>query len=336
MKGTPLKPGEERWQGKLVRSLPYIVSIVALIIFPLISSSFFQGIMVKAFSLAIFAMSLDLLVGYAGLFSLGHAAFFGAGSYAVGMLMLHAGISSFWISAPLGIIVATVLAALSGLIVVRFTGIYFLLLTFALGEVLFSITWKFKWFQTPGVEACVGIPRPDLGIPSFTWTPTNFYFFVLLFFVISYFLLYRIVHSPFGNILKGIRENEPRMRALGYNTWLYKYIAYVIGGFFGGVGGIFFVYEMRFAIPEFLGIQYSFMGQLMVILGGFGTIFGPVIGALLMVFAELLISLVAPVRWPLILGAIFVVTIMFFRGGLAPHLIKLCKRGFHKYGSFKG
>lgn len=158
MKGAPSKSGGEWWQGTGVRLLPYVVSGVIFILFPLFSSPFYQSIMVKAFSLAIFAMSLDLLVGYAGLFSLGHAAFFGAGSYAVGMLMLHAGIGSFWISAPVGVIVATLLAALLGLIVVRFTGIYFLLLTFALGEVLFSITWKFKWFQTPGVEACVDIP----------------------------------------------------------------------------------------------------------------------------------------------------------------------------------
>jgi len=317
----------ERWERRLVRFSPYIAACVVLIVLPFFLPPFFQSIVTKAFSFAIFAMSLDILIGYTGLFSLGHAAFFGAASYAVAMLVLHAGISSFWITAPIGIITATVLAALLGLIVVRFTGIYFLFLTFAFGELLFSVAWKFKWFQSPGVEACVGIPRPDLGIPGFTWTVTSFYFFTFLFFVISFWLLYRIVNSPFGHVLKGIRENEARMRTLGYDTWLYKYIAYIIAGFFAGVGGIFFVYEMRFTCPETLGVQYSFIASLMVILGGAGTIFGSAIGALLMVYAELIISLFAPVRWPLIMGSIFVVTIMFLRGGLAPHLVSLWKKG---------
>jgi branched-chain amino acid transport system permease protein len=317
------------------RFLPYMAICFIFIVFPFVSSPFYQGIMAKAFSLAIFAMSLDILVGYTGLFSMGHASFFGGGAYTVAMLMLHSGTSSFWITASVGIIVATCLAAILGLLVVRFTGLYFLLLTFALGELLFSVVWKVKWFQTPGVEAVVGLSRPDLGIPNFTWTATNFYFFVFLFFVISYFLIYRIVNSHFGNILKGIRENELRMRTLGYNTWLYKYIAYIIGGFFAGLGGVFFVYEMEFTTPELLGIQYSFMGLLMIILGGTGTIFGPVIGAVLIVLAEVIISLIAPVRWPLILGLIYVVTIMFFRGGLAPHLLSFWKRRFYEHGSLK-
>jgi branched-chain amino acid transport system permease protein len=296
-------------------------------ILPLFISPFSLGIVSKAFSLAIFAMSLDLLIGYTGLFSLGHAAFFGAGSYSVAMLFLHAGISSFWVTAPVAIVIATVLAALFGLIVVRFTGIYFLLLTFAFGELLFSFVWKFKWFQTPGIEAVVGLPRPDLSIGGFTWNDVSFYYFVFLFLVISYLALRQIVNSFFGHTLRGIHENEPRMRALGYNTWLYKYVSFVIAGFFGGVGGVFFIYSMRFAVPDLFGIQYSFLSILMVILGGAGTIFGPAIGAFLMVIVELVISLVAPDRWPLIFGAILVVAIMLFRGGFAPHLGKMWAKG---------
>jgi branched-chain amino acid transport system permease protein len=280
----------------------------------------------KAFSLAIFAMSLDLFMGYLGLASLGHGVFFGAGSYSVAMLMLHGNISSFWITGPIGVIVPTLLAAVLGLIVVRFAGLYFMLLSFALGELFFSLVWKFKWFQAPGIEAVVGLVRPDLGIPGFAWTPTRFYYFSLIFFIMCYFLLNRIVKSPFGKVLEGIRENEPRMHALGYNTWLYKYVAYIVAGFFAGLGGVLFVYEMRFAVPELLGIQYSFMGVIMVILGGAGTIFGPAIGGLLMVIIEFLSSLIAPVRWPLIMGVIFVATMMLFRGGFAPHLSKLWRK----------
>ncbi len=335
MKTITSRPVDNHLQRKLLSFAPYTLGAIIFIVLPLFISPFSLGIVAKAFSLAIFAMSLDLLIGYTGLFSLGHAVFFGAGSYAVAMLFLHAGVSSFWITAPVGIMTATVLAALLGLIVVRFTGLYFLLLTFAFGELLFSVAWKFRWFQTPGIEAVVGLPRPNLNIAGFTWNDISFYYFVFLFFVVSYLVLRRIVNSFFGHALKGILENEPRMRALGYNTWLYQYIAYIIAGFFGGVGGVFFVYSMRFTVPELFGIQYSFLGNLMVILGGAGTIFGPAVGAFVMVFMELIVSLVAPARWPLIFGAILVITIMLFRGGVMPHLGRMWKRIFFGYGNVK-
>lgn len=323
------------WKKRLTYSTPYILGGAFFIILPFFLPPFYQGIVSKGFALAIYAMSLDLIVGYTGLFSLGHAAFFGAGSYTVAMLMLHGGITSFWIGAPLGIIVATLLAAIFGLLVVRFSGLYFLILTLALGELLFGMAWRVKWFQTPGVEACIGIPKPNLGIPSFAWTSISFYFFCFIFLILSFFLLNRIAISSFGSALTGIRENEPRMRALGYNTWLYKYLSYTIGGAFAGLGGVLFAYVMGFTMPELFGIQYSFLGQLMIILGGIGTILGPVIGALIIVILELLVSFVAPVRWPLILGSIFVLIIMFFRGGLAPHLVGLWKKGSDRYGSSK-
>jgi len=332
MMGGKENPGRGR-RKSLVFFLPHALVLVLLIFLPAVFSQFAHGIAAKTFCFAIFAMSLDLLIGYTGLLSLGHAAFFGTGGYAAAMLMLHGGITSFWITAPVGIAAAAGMAAILGLVAVRFKGLYFLLLTFALGEFLFSIVWKFKWFQSPGIEAVIGLSRPDLGLPGFRWNATNYYYFVLCFFLGSFFLLNKIVSSPFGHTLKGIRENEPRMLALGYNTWLYKYVAYVVSGLFAGMGGVFFVYTMRFAVPELFSIQYSFMGNMMVILGGAGSIFGPAIGGLLMVVAELLVSLVAPVRWPLIIGIIFVATIMFSRGGLAPYLRKCWGKFLDRYGS---
>ncbi len=307
-------------RGRFLNLVPLIISGMIMIVLPAFVSPFILSIMDQALALAIFAMSLDLFMGYVGLSSLGHAVFFGAGAYTVAMFMLHKNINSFWITAPAGVIVAIGLAALLGLIIIRFTGLYFILLTVALGEVFYSVVWKFKWFQSPGIEACIGLSRPDLGIPNFDWTPARFYYFTFLFFAICFFLIQRLVKSPFGHALKGIRENEGRMRALGYNTWLYKYIAYILAGLFAGVGGVLFVYEMRFTTPELVGIQYSVMAIMAVIFGGAGTIFGPAIGGMLMVIVEFLMSLIAPARWPLIMGTIFVITIMFFRGGLAPHL----------------
>lgn len=331
-----LKPTRQRWEGQLVRFAPYIAGGVILIILPFLLPSFYQGIMTKALILAIFAMSLGLLIGYIGLFSFGHAAFFGVGGYVVGALMMHYGTNSFWITAPSGILAALLVAGAFGFIVVRFSGIYFLLLTFAFGQLLFSIAWRWNWLRTPGAEAIIGIPHPDLGIPGFAWNAINFYFFNFFIFIICFFLLYRIVNSPFGRALQGIHENEPRMRHLGYNTWLYKYIAYMVAGLFAGVGGVLFAYERGFVVPAFLGAEYSWLVILMVILGGSGMIFGPVIGAGLIVFGELLLSLTAPERWPLIMGAVLVVTIMFLRGGIAPHLFRLWKKGCYRYGSNKG
>lgn len=320
-----LAAGRAILSDRILLYAPQIASCIFLGLLPFILPAFAQGFMARAFTLAIFAMSLDLLVGYAGLYSLGHACFFGAGGYTAALLMYHGGISSLWITAGAGILMATLLAALIGLIVVRFTGIYFLLLTFAFGELLYSVVWKFRWFQTPGIEAIIDLPHPDLGIPHFKWTPLNFYFLVFIVFLVCYFLLLRMTKARFGQILIGIRENEPRMRALGYNTWLYKYLSFVIAGLFAGIGGVFFVYEMRFSMPDLLGLNYSYLGQVMVILGGAGTIFGAVIGAFLISLVELIMSLYAPMRWPLIMGIILVVIIMFFRGGLAPHLVKFWK-----------
>jgi branched-chain amino acid transport system permease protein len=313
--------------------LPAMGSCIFLVFVPFVLPDFAQGFMARAFTLAIFAMSLDLLVGYAGLYSLGHACFFGTGGYTAAVLMFHGGISSLWITAGAGILMAAIMAALIGLMVVRFTGIYFLLLTFAFGELLYSVVWKFRWFQTPGIEAIIDLPRPDLGIPQVKVTPLILYFLTLIVFVACYLLLRRMTKSRFGQILKGIRENEPRMQALGYDTWRYKYLSFVIAGLFAGVGGVFFVYEMRFSMPDLLGLNYSYLGQVMVILGGAGTIFGAVIGAFLMSVVELIMSLYAPMRWPLIMGITLVVIIMFFRGGLAPHLVNFWKGISARHGS---
>ena len=322
-------------QGPLTRLLPLIAGGVVLGVLPALLPSYVQSIWTKFLIFAIFATSFDLVYGHAGLLSLGHAAFFGAGGYAVGVLMLHTGVTSFWIGLPLGVLTATLIAVLCGFISLRVSGMYFLLVTFALAQLLYSVAWNWLWVNSPGMQGIAGISLPDLGIPSFTWNTIYFYYLVLILFVICFYLVYRIMNSPFGYALRGIRESEIRMQCLGYNTWLYKFIIFVVTGAFAGVAGVLFAYFNRLISPFYLGVGTSFLPMCMVIIGGSGTLIGPVVGAMVIVFVEYFSSLVTPERWPLILGGAFVVAIMYARGGIIIYLVKVWERISNRYGSIE-
>jgi len=323
------------WQLQLVRFTPHMVVVLILAILPAVVPAYVQGTWTKFVIFALFALGYDLIYGHVGLLSLGHAAYFGAGGYTVAALMLHYNMDSLWVGLPLGILAAALVAAIFGFMALRVSGMYFLLVTFALGELLYSVTWNWKWLSTPGMQGISGLPRPDLGIPGFTWNTLSFYYFVLVVFLICFFLVHRIMNSPFGHALRGIRENESRTQSLGYNTWLYKYTAFIITGAFAGVAGVLFVYYNRLISPTHVGVATSFLPMIMVIIGGSGTLLGPVIGAFVIVFVEYFASLFTPERWPLILGAIFVVAIMYARGGINIHLSRLWQRLINRYGSTK-
>jgi len=309
-------------EKNLIRFSPHVSVCLILVILPPFLPLHLQGLMTKMLIFAIFAMSLNLIVGYTGLPSLGHAAFFGVGGYTSGILMLRYGIKSFWVIAPAGTLMATLVAGLFGLIALRVSGLYFLMVTFALAQLLYAIAWN--WFRvTGGAHGLVGVTSPKLGLPCLTWDVTFWYFFVLVVFLICYLLIYQLIKSPFGHALQGIREHEPRMSALGYNTWLYKYFAFIIGAFFAGLAGVLFVHWNKLIAPMHLGIETSILGFLIIIIGGAGTLFGPVIGSAVLVFAEYQASIYSPERWPLILGIIFVVTVLFLRGGIYPRLVSL-------------
>jgi len=314
------KPVRYAWQGILLRFTPQIVCGVILLILPLFISSYLQTMVTKVLIFAILAMSLDVIFGYTGLLSLGHAAYFGVAGYTTGVLITRYGIESFWLSAPMGILAAGLVSAVFGLVALRVSGIYFLLVTFAIGELLFSVAMKWH-SMTGGSDGLVGIPRPDFGIP-FTWNDTSFYYFSFVALAICFFILKRLINSPFGQALQGIRENEPRMSAIGYNTWLYKYIAFVIAGLFAGVAGVLFAHFNRVMAPMHLGISTSALVMLMVIIGGTGTLFGSIIGSTVIIFVEHFSSIYTPERWPLILGAVFVISVMYFRKGIGVYLAR--------------
>ncbi len=305
-------------------SLPVGCGLILLIL-PFSLSAYLQSMMTKFFIFAILAMSLDLTFGYTGLLCLGQAAFFGIAGYTSGILIVRYGIETFWISAPCGVLSAGFLAALFGIVALRASGIYFLLVTFALGELLFSVATK--WFSmTGGSEGLAGIPFPELGFSVFSWDGISFYYFAFFAMALCFFLLNRLIHSPFGYALQGIREHEARMKCLGYNVWLYKYMAFILSGLFAGVGGVLFSHFNGLMAPMHLGVSTSALAMLMVIIGSTGTIFGPVIGAGVIIFVEHYAGTYSPERWPLILGAVFIASIMYFRGGIGIRVLSLWKK----------
>jgi branched-chain amino acid transport system permease protein len=318
-------PGVPTMRGRLaIYGIYALIGVIILLLPPFVSADL-RNMITKVLIFGIFALSLNLLFGYAGLFSLGHAAFFGVGAYTTAILMVKYGIGSFWLLIIAGILIATICAAFFGIIALRVSGVYFLLVTLAIGQLLYSVA--LKWTpMTGGINGLVGITYPDIGIPGFTMTATSFYYLVFILFAICFFVLYRVVRSPFGRALQGIRGDERRMQCLGYNTWLYKYIAFVVGGLFAGIAGVLFSYQSGIVGPGSLGVLTSTIVMLMVIIGSDRVFWGPVLGAAVVVLLEHYSSIYIAERWPMILGGVFVLSVMFLRGGISIHLTRLWKK----------
>lgn len=302
-----------------------VFSVVVLVFLPTILPSYYVGLVVRMLIFAIFAMSLDLLMGYTGLPSLGHAAFLGVAAYAVGIFSLRV-MNNLIISLALGLGVALITAAVFGVLVLRARGSQFLMLTLALSQVLWGIAFNWKSF-TGGDDGLPRIPRPQLGMFLDLSGAINFYYFTLMFFAVAVVTMYLIVNSPFGMSLEGIRESETRMRALGYNVWLHQYLAYLISGAFAGLAGVLFAFFDGFVSPSDLHIVTSAKVILMVVLGGAGTLFGPVLGAVMIVALENLVSAYTQ-RWLTILGVIYVLVVLFAPGGLYGPI----RRSLRKWG----
>lgn len=302
----------------------YLILFVILLILPSLVPDYLRSILSKIYIFAIFAMSLNLVLGYTGLISLGHAAYFGVGGYTVGILMVRFGIESLWIVFPMAIVLSAITAALIGFIALRVSGMHFILITIAFGQLLYAIAVKWR-AVTGSTDGLIGITYPRIGF-GFQWDAFTFHYFVLLLLMICCLLMYLIIHSPFGYALIGIRENEPRMQGLGYHTWLYKYMAFIIGGGFAGLAGALFASFYGIMVPGHFALLTSSMAVLMVVLGSPGTLYGPIIGSFLIVLLEFFASVYSPERWPLILGGTFIVCITLFRGGLGIYLARAWAR----------
>src|SRR5215831_11394224 len=258
---------------------------------------------------AIFAMSLDILVGYTGLPSLGHAAYFGLAAYGTAILSLRMGVP-FALAAPAGLAVSVIAAALFNLLALRTSRGYYLMITLALSQLLWSLA--VSWTElTGGDNGLPGLERPQLGfLPLPLASETGFFYLTLLFFIVSAVALWVFVRSPVGYALKGVRENEARMRALGYDVWRYKYFASLVAAFFAGVAGELFVYLNGFVSPSALSVTVSAQVLIMVLVGAAGTLFGPMLGAVLFVLLQYVVSTYTE-RWLFVIGIMYVIIALY-------------------------
>jgi branched-chain amino acid transport system permease protein len=299
--------------GDRIRVGVALAVLVTLVAGPLILSSYWTGLLTQMLILAMLAMSLDVLLGYTGLPSLGHAGIFGVAAYAVAVLSTKYG-AGFAVSVAGGLAAGVILTALTGLIVSHVRDVYFLMITLAIGMVLWGISYR--WIpMTGGDNGLSGIPRLEshAGLPI--EGPVAFHYVTLAIFAACLALLALIVRSPFGATLKGIRENEARMRSLGFDTRLHCYVSYLISGAFASVAGVMWAYYNGFVSPTYLDLTASSELFLMVTLGGPGTLLGPVLGAGAIVLLKNVISAYTQ-RWLFILGVVYVVTILAAPKGL--------------------
>lgn len=298
------------------RSWLVLAGLVVLVLYPYFATSYLISLATEVMIFAIFAMSLDLLLGYTGLTSFGHAAFFGLGGYLLGF-MTRSWTNNMLVTLPLVLLGTALLALVFGFFALRTSGLSFLMFTLATAQMLFGIA--IKWTPvTGGSDGLSGVPRPVIGFGEIAYrfgTGPQYYFFALFFFLAAYLLLRRLVRSPFGQSLVGIKSNESRMRALGYNTWRYKMAVYVIAGMFAGLAGFLFAHFNRHVSPEMLYWTVSGQVLIMVIIGGAGTLAGPILGAALV---RLLPSYVSSYteRWETVMGLVFILFVLFAPKGI--------------------
>jgi ABC-type branched-chain amino acid transport system, permease component len=261
---------------------------------------------------AIFGLGLNLLLGYTGLLSFGQATFFGSAGYVAGYLLKHYGVGVPLVLA-IGIAVGALTAAVVGYLCVQRAGLYFIMLTFALNQMFYFTAYQWTTV-TGGEDGMPGVPRPNV-IGLDIHGPLAYYALVALLFLVALWVMKRIVESPLGKILQSIRENERRAEALGYDVARMKLAAFVIGGAFSGLAGV--LYAMLFGIVPLEAIGFVFSGNVVfaTLIGGSGSLYGPVIGSFVFIWLSESVSAMWA-RWPLLLGVAFVVVVLFFRGGV--------------------
>ncbi len=266
--------------------------------------------------LSILAMSLDLLLGFTGIASLGHAAFLGLGAYMTAILAVryNFGIGwDFWLVMLFGILLGAATAAVFAVFALRARGVYFLMITLALSQCVWGLAYR--WDSLTGGDNGLNLPgRPSFG-PIHLGDDTTYFYLVLAFFALSLLLLYVFVELPFGRSLVGIREHEPRMSVLGYNVWLHKYIVFIVSGAFAGLAGVLWAHVSSEVSPEDLTLTTSIDALLMVVLGGPGTLLGGVLGAVIVLFLREYLSTLVP-WWPYVLGSMYIAVISWLPDGL--------------------
>ncbi|MBV8423547.1 MAG: branched-chain amino acid ABC transporter permease [Candidatus Eremiobacteraeota bacterium] len=285
--------------------------------------TFYISLLTQTWIYAIVAMSLDLLVGFAGLVSFSQAAFFGAGAYAVAIAATRYHHTDFPFGIVAGIVAGVVTAGIFGLVALRAEGVGFIIITIALNQILWGLAYQ--WVSMSGGDnGITGFIRPTVAGVDVSGN-SGFYYVCLIAFLAVLALLVAIVRSPFGLVLRGVRETPRRMRALGYNVWLYRYLALLISAGIAGFAGVLFAWYNQFVGPGDLDLALSTQILIIVILGGIGTLYGQVLGAAIVVFLSNGLSALTQ-RWELILGAIYFMIVMYSPDGLTGLVHRLVRR----------
>ena len=296
-----------------------------LLVLPLFAGDFYINLASQILIAAIFALSLNLLVGYGGMTSLGHASFLGVAAYASALLTSRYGLGH-GPAAIVSIAGTTLMAAFFGLIALRATGLGFLMITLALSQVLWGLAYRMS-NVTNGDNGVSGLSRPaPFGIPLDS--AASFYWFSLIVFTVAFFMMAIFVSSSFGSSLKGVRDQPRRMAALGFNPWMIRWITFIYAGFWGGISGLLYVYYNKYIHPTSLSTTSSAEALLSVIAGGSGTLGGPVVGATLVLLLKNYASAYVE-RWNMLLGLVFLFIVLAMPNGIIPGLRKLAagKRG---------
>lgn len=286
--------------------------VIALALPRLGLPTFYVSLLTQMWIYATVAMSLDLLIGFAGLVNFSQAAFFGAGAYAVAIAATRFHITGFAEGLVLGIIAAVLTSAVLSLVALRAENVGFIIITIALNQIMWGLAYQ--WVSVSGGDnGITGLIRPTvLGID--VTGNTNYYYVCLACYLIALIVLLAVANSPFGLALQAIRETPRRMRALGYNVWFYRYAALLISAAVAGAAGVLFAWYNQFVGPGDLALDLSTQILIIVILGGIGTLYGQLLGALIVVFLSNGLSSVTQ-RWEFILGAIYFIVVMYAPDG---------------------
>ncbi|HEX9322539.1 MAG TPA: branched-chain amino acid ABC transporter permease [Xanthobacteraceae bacterium] len=303
------------------------IALLLLVTLPTwVANPYYINVSSQILLFAVFALALNVLVGYGGLVSLGHAGLFAAAGYA-GALMLQAGYGHFAADVA-AIVLALIAAAVFGALALRSTGIGFLMITLALGQIVWGVAYR--WASLTNGDNGVNVttrPRPfGLSLAG----ADAFYYATLLIFLAAVASMAVFVRSPFGASLCGTRDQGRRMNALGYNVWMIRFVAFLFSGFWSGIAGLLFIYYTNFISPQVASLQTSAEVLLMVISGGTATLLGPIAGAAIVVIMKNVVSAYVE-RWNLVLGVIFVAIITFMPEGLVPGSVRLWRMGWRAF-----
>jgi branched-chain amino acid transport system permease protein len=295
----------------------FAVVLALLAIAPLVLPEFWRRFVTEILIWGLVAMSSDILIGYTGMVSFGHSAFFGLGMYGAAAALLSVKPANLWLAILYGLAAAAIVATFVAYFATRLRDIYFAISTLVFSQIFYVVI--FTWTEVTGGENGLTFSQPPLGIPgvwTLRFTSETLHWFVLAVVTVSYLTLRRITQSPFGMVLQAVRENEPRTRAIGYHVERYKIIAVMLSGLFAGLAGVLYAIQNKFAAPDFVFFVISGEVVIFNVMGGMGTLVGPIAGAAFFLLLREGLSRYFTEYYLIPVGIIFTVMVIFMPQGL--------------------